>query len=95
MQAGLEPALASVAALQSEARPAADPEPDQAGPAADSHHLLAPDAQPNGGTGGAAAAEALHAGPAWGDSSGGQAGPGAASGAPAQRDVGVPAESLI
>ena len=95
VQAGLEPALASEAALQSEARPAADPEPEQAGPAADSHHLLAPDARANGGTGPAAAAERPPAGPAWGDGSVGQPGSGAPSGAPAQRDVGILAESLI
>ena len=95
VQAGLEPTLASEAALQSDARPAADPEPDQAGPATDSHHLLAPDARPNGGTGAPAAPERPLAGPAWGDSSGGQAGSGAPSGAPAQRSVGVPAESHI
>ena len=94
-QAGLEPALASEAALQSEARPAADLEPDQAGPTADSHHLLAPDARPNGGTGAAAAAERPHAGPAGGDSSVGKAGPDAPTGAPAPRGVGVLSQSLI
>lgn len=94
VQAGLEPALASEAALQVEPRLAADPEPDPAGPAADSHHLLAPDARPDGGTGAAAAAGRPRAGPAGGDSRAGKAGPGAPTGA-VHRDVGELAEALI